>query len=118
MGDEIKGKEEQRRMTERQDAERAKAQKQRDEMKAAFDKAIEQMADYSVAIGRGIACDAPGTNDAYRRFVAWMDAKGLSKDYMPVATAAIREATKRQREGISPEPCPAVRAWFAKYPWP
>ncbi len=118
VGEEIADKENQRRVSAQQEAQRAAGQRQREEMKASFDAAIKQMANYSVAIGRGIACDAPGTHEAYRRLVAWMDAKGLTKDYMPVATATIREATKRQREGITPDPCTEVRAEFARYPWP
>jgi hypothetical protein len=118
VGDEIKAMEARRQIEKEQEERRAAGQKRRDAMQAEFKAVTGQMADYAVAIGRGIACDAPGTESAYRRFVAWMDAKGLSTDYRNLATATIREATKRQREGITPDSCVEVRYQFSKYPWP
>lgn len=119
VGDDIKAMEARRQIDKEQAERRAAEQKRRDATQAEFKAATSQMADYAVAIGRGIACDAPGTNDAYRRFVAWMDAKGLgTTEYRNVATATIREATRRQREGITPDSCMEVRAQFSRYPWP
>ncbi len=118
VGDEIKAMEARRQIDKEQAERRAAEQKRRDAMQAEFKKAIDQMTSYAVVIGRGIACEAPGTESAYRRFVAWMDAKGLSTDYRNLATATIREATKRQREGITPDSCVEVRYQFARYPWP
>lgn len=80
--------------------------------------AVDRMTTYTTVLGRGIACGAQGTDSASRRFGAWMDAQGLSGQYLMVAASGIKYAADQQREGRSPDSCASVRRTFASFPWP
>lgn len=79
--------------------------------------AIDRMTTYTTALGRGLACGAPGAKEATNRVAAWMDAQGL-QDLTLVAATGINFAFEQQRSGRSPDSCDSVRAGFATMPWP
>lgn len=80
--------------------------------------AIDRMTTYTTVLGRGIGCGVSGTESASSRFGNWMDAQGLTKNYLLVAAAGIKMAAEQQRAGQSPDSCAKVRAQFATFPWP
>ncbi|MBD9672991.1 DUF1311 domain-containing protein [Pseudomonas sp. PDM21] len=81
---------------------------------------IDRLTTYGVALGKGIACKAPGVDDASRRVGKWMDEhfKGSDKQaYLPVMIHGI-EANVRMQSEQPVESCDSVRASFASFPWP
>lgn len=79
--------------------------------------AIDRLTTYATILGRGIACNVPGTDEASRRLGAWMDAQGLN-GYAMIAAAGIRAAAEQQRAGRSPDTCAKVRQIFPTINWP
>lgn len=122
VGEELKAKEDQRKWEAQQKAEQAARRKKYEEEayaeKMAHNYLVDRMVSYTVLLGRGMACEVPGVDVATRKVSAWMDEKGLSKDYSKAVTAGIKVAADQQRAGKSPDSCHAVRSAFAVYPWP
>lgn len=84
---------------------------------------INALTTYATVLGRGIACRAPGTQEASRRVGAWMDKTfppGSSdhQAYMPVLTGGIQMAAQRQRNADAPDTCETIVASFESFPWP
>lgn len=80
--------------------------------------AVDRMTTYTTVLGRGLACGAPNTDQVSRRFGAWMDAQGLTKDYLLIAASGIKYAAEQQKAGRSPDSCQSVIRNFASFPWP
>lgn len=107
VGDELKAKEAGRKATTTPAQPVAAAQTD----------ALDRLTTYTTILGRGIACGAPGTDDAARQLGIWMNAAGLN-DYSMTAAAGIRMAAEQQRAGKSPDTCAQVRKIFPSITWP
>lgn len=122
VGEEIKAKEERRRWEEQQKAEQAERRKKYEEEAYAEQLSrqylVDRMTTYTVLLGRGIACEAPGVQEASRKVGVWMEEKGLAKDYTVAVAAGIKISAELQRSGKSPDSCSAIRSAFKTYPWP
>jgi hypothetical protein len=80
--------------------------------------AVDRMTTYAVVIGRAVACGAPNTQDAFSRVGKWMDAQNLTKQYLAVFAAGVKQAAEQQRDGSTPDACSKVKSVFASFPWP
>lgn len=122
VGEEIKAKEDRRRWEEQQKAEQAARRKKYEEEAYAEQLSrqylVDRMTTYAVLLGRGIACEAPGVQEASRKVGAWMEEKGLAKTYTVAVAEGIRMSAIEQRAGRSPDSCAIVRTSFPTYPWP
>jgi len=80
--------------------------------------AVDRMTTYAVVIGRAVACNAPNTQDAFSRVGKWMDAQGLTKQYLVTFANGVKYAAEQQRDGNTPDPCSKVKTVFASFTWP
>lgn len=111
-GDEIRAKEAEQRKAAAKPVQAVPAAQP-----AAQHDAIDRLTTYTTVLGRGIACNARGTEEASRSLGAWMQSSGLN-GYTMTAAAGIRAAAEQQRAGRSPDTCAKVRQTFPTIAWP
>lgn len=83
---------------------------------------IDQLTTYSVILGRAVACGADITVQS-RSVGVWIDRKfppGSSdrKTYLMMFMEGLRYHAEQQKQGKSPDTCPAVLRSFKSFDWP
>jgi hypothetical protein len=86
--------------------------------KESMDVLVNRMTSMVVILGRGVACGAPGTDEAFRRFGAWMDRERMPIELTAIAAQGIKYHALQQANGSSPDSCETVRKQFPMTPWP
>jgi len=83
---------------------------------------VDKMTTYAVVLGRSVACGAD-IKVPMRRVGIWMDKKFPpgsmdQKKYLPVFMKGVSYNAEEQKQGRSPDSCPAVLEAYRTFPWP